>query len=125
MFFIRYLGSLIYDTIIIFLLFFAFTGIIILFNHFQAIPPYSHWYQCSLFSLGGLYYYSSVKFGGQTLGMKAWRFKLVSLNHKNLSILQIVTRSVCFIPAIFISFFCLTSSYTLLNRLTKTHFVMS
>lgn len=122
MFFIKYLGALIYDAIIVFVLFFVITGIIILFNHNQALPPETRWYQFTLILLGLIYYYGSLKFGGQTMGMRAWRFKLSALTSNNLSRQHILRRILYFIPATIAAPFYLKSHYTLLNQWTKTHF---
>ncbi|HAT5042106.1 TPA: RDD family protein, partial [Legionella pneumophila] len=59
MFFIKYLGALIYDLIILFILFFAYTSVLLLFTHGQAIPPATRWYQFSLLSITLVYYYGS------------------------------------------------------------------
>ena len=124
-FFIRYIGALIYDTIIVLVLLFILTGIIVLLNHGHAVPPQTPWYQLTLVGGALLYYYSSMKFGGQTLGMKAWRFKLVAPDQQNLSRQQILTRVLYFIPATLIAPFCFTGNYTLLNWWTKTYFIMN
>lgn len=124
-FFIRYIGALIYDTIIVLALLFVLTGIIVLRNHGHAVPPETPWYQFTLVCGGLLYYYSSMKFGGQTLGMRAWRLKLVGSAQQNLSTQQILRRILYFIPATLIAPFCFTGNYTLLGRWTKTYFIMN
>ncbi|MCL9685239.1 RDD family protein [Legionella maioricensis] len=124
-FFIRYIGALLYDTITVLALLFILTGIIVLFNRGQAVPPETPWYQFILVCGALLYYYSSMKFGGQTLGMRAWRLKLVGLTQQRLSTPQILARILCFLPAILIAPFYFTGNYTLLNRWTKTDFIMN
>lgn len=123
MFFIRYLAALSYDAIIIVVLFFVLTAFFLLFNEGHAIPPATFWYQVSLVAIAVCYYYSSIRFGGQTLGMRAWRFKLSSRTQDKLSKQQILGRILYFIPALLIAPFYLKSSYALLNRWTKTDFV--
>ena len=122
MFFIRYLGALIYDALIICVLLFVLSAILILFNHGQAIPSSTRWYQFTLLVFALLYYGNSMKFGGQTLGMRSWRFKLISVNKNGLSKQQILARILLSIPALFIAPFYFKGSYTLLNRWTKTDF---
>lgn len=122
MFFIRYIAALCYDAIILVVLFFMVTALILALNQGQAIAPSTHWYQLVLIATAFFYYQSSLRFGGQTLGMRAWRFKLSSLNQNNPSSQQILLRILYFIPAFCIAPFYLKSSYTLLNQWTKTQF---
>lgn len=122
MFFIKYTGALIYDLIILFILFFAYTSVLLLFTHGQAIPPATRWYQFSLFIISLVYYYGSIRCGGQTVGMKAWRFKLTTDSNKTLSRQQIIARFFYFIPATLIAPFCLKGNYVLLHQWTQTHF---
>lgn len=122
MFFLRYCGALIYDSIILFVLFFVTTALILLFHSNGAIPPSTHWYQFSLIVVSLIYYYCSIRYGGQTVGMKAWQFKLSTLSQDTLSNQQIILRIVYFIPAILLAPFYFKGSYILLNRWTKTQF---
>lgn len=125
MFLIRYIGSLIYDLIILFILFFAYTAVLVLFTHGKAIPPATHWYQFSLFSISFFYYYSSIRIAGQTIGMRAWQLKLTTDSQKKPSKQQIIARFFYFIPASLIAPFCLKGNYTLLQQWTKTSLKMS
>ncbi len=122
MFAIRYMGAIIYDALIIITLFFTITALFVLMNQGKAIPPATGWYQLTLGILGLGYYYCSLKYGGQTLGMKAWKYRLSSLNHLSLSSSQIVKRVLYFIPTLIIAPFLLQGSYQLLNRWTLTSF---
>ena len=124
MFYIRYLGALSYDVLVQLVLFFVVTAFILFFNQGQAIPPSTHWYQLTLFGIAMVYYFSSMRLGGQTLGMRAWRFKLSTLIQDKPSNLQIVLRILYFIPSILIAPFLLKSSYALLNQWTETCFVV-
>lgn len=125
MFLIRYIGSLIYDLIILFILFFAYTAVLVLFTHGKAIPPATHWYQFSLFSISFFYYYRSIRIAGQTIGMRAWQLKLTTDSQKKPSKQQIIARFFYFIPASLIAPFCLKGNYTLLQQWTKTSLKMS
>lgn len=125
MFLIRYIGSLIYDLIILFILFFAYTAVLLLFTHGKAIPPATHWYQFSLFSISFIYYYSSIRIARQTIGMRAWQLKLTTDSQKKPSKQQIIARFFYFIPASLIAPFCLKGNYTLLQQWTKTSLKMS
>lgn len=123
MFFIRYLAALSYDAMIMIVLFFVLTAFFLLCNGGHAIPPATLWYQISLLGIALSYYYSSIRFGGQTLGMRAWRFKLSATPQAQLSRQQILGRIVYFIPTLLIAPFYFKTNYTLLNRWTKTEFV--
>lgn len=123
MFFLRYLAALSYDALIMIVLFFVLTALFLLCNGGHAIPPASLWYQLSLLGIALSYYYSSIRFGGQTLGMRAWRFRLSAATQDPLSRPQILGRILYFIPTLFIAPFCFKSNYALLNQWTKTEFV--
>lgn len=122
-FFIRYLGAVAYDAIIVTVLCFALTAFFLLFNDGQAIPPDTFWYQLSLISIGMAYYYCSIQYGGQTIGMRAWRFKLISVEDDRPSAKQIAARYFGFLPTLLISPFFLKLNYTLLNKWTNTEFI--
>ncbi|CAM2920494.1 RDD family protein [Legionella worsleiensis] len=122
MFFIRYLAAVCYDIIILFVLFFSLTALVVLVNKGHAIPPSTLWYQLLLSGIGLLYYQSSIRFGGQTLGMRAWRFKLMTVDQKRLTNQDIFLRIVCFIPALLLAPVYMKSSYSVLNRWTNTSF---
>ncbi|KGP63134.1 hypothetical protein EP47_14040 [Legionella norrlandica] len=122
MFTIRYVGSLIYDLIILSIIFFSYTAILLLFTHGKAIPPATCWYQFSLFSISFIYYYNSIRCGGQTIGMRAWKFKLTADSQKKPSRQQIIARFFYFIPSIFIAPFYLKGNYKLLHQWTRTSF---
>jgi uncharacterized RDD family membrane protein YckC len=123
MFFIKYLAALAYDAMILLVLFFTITALILLFNHGHSIAPGTLWYQCALIGTVFFYYQSSIRFGGQTLGMRAWRFKLSTLDQGKLSNQQIVLRILYFLPALFMAVFYLKANYTLLNQWTRTDFI--
>jgi uncharacterized RDD family membrane protein YckC len=123
MFAIKYFGSLLYDVIILTVLFFAYTALALILNNNKAIPPETLWYQLSLLSLLFLYYFLSMRNGGQTIGMKAWRLKLVDKMNTHLSSRQILARFLAFIPAHIASFFCLKWSYSLLNQWTNSNLI--
>lgn len=106
-------------------LLFVLTGLIVLVNHGHAVPPETFWYQFTLVGVAVFYYYSSMKSGGQTLGMKAWRLKLVALDRQKLSTQHILARILYFIPATLIGPFYFKGNYTLLSRWTKTYFILN
>ncbi|WP_298622720.1 RDD family protein [uncultured Legionella sp.] len=123
MFFMRYLAALFYDAMILSVLFFTVTALMLPFNHHHAIAPGTLWYQCTLMFTAFIYYQSSMRFGGQTLGMRAWRFKLTTLTKETLSNKQIVLRILCFLPSFFMAIFYFKASYMLLNQWTRSDFI--
>ena len=98
MFYIRYIGALLYDGIILIALCFFFTALCLVCRSGRSIPPASLWYQLALFFLAFGYYFISHLRAGQTIGMRAWHLKLVSLKG-NLSKKQILMRFLLTIPA--------------------------
>ena len=76
---IRFISALIYDLIIACTLLFAFTAICLIANKNQAIAPGTPWYQISLVVIVLLYYVLSLRYGGQTIGMRAFRLKAPNL----------------------------------------------
>ncbi|WP_226905498.1 RDD family protein [Legionella antarctica] len=123
-FFIRYFGALIYDAIIVLVLLFVLTGVIVLFNNGHAVSPETPWYQFTLAWVALFYYYSSMRSGGQTLGMRAWRIELVARDRQKLTRQQILSRILYFLPATFIAPFCFTQSHIILGQWTKTYFIV-
>lgn len=123
MMFLRYWGSFFYDTLIITILCMVLTALILIITHGRAIDPATSWYQLILVSVILIYYYTSIKLGGQTIGMRAWRFKLTSSNQIRITKQQILLRILYFIPSILIAPLYLKLHYTLLNKWTDSHFI--
>lgn len=125
MFYLKYFFALCYDAFIVCALFFAFTALCLLFRKGLAIPPSSTWYQLSLLMLYFLYYYLSVKYGGQTIGMRSWTFKLINSQKETLSLPQIFLRLVLFIPAALLAVFLLKNPARLLEQWSQTKLIHS
>ena len=73
---IRFFSAVIYDLVIVCTLLFAFTAICLFVNKNQAIAPGTVWYQISLVMIVLLYYVLSLRYGGQTIGMRAFHLKI-------------------------------------------------
>lgn len=73
---IRFFSAVIYDLAIACTLLFAFTALCMLANKNQAIAPGTLWYQISLVVIVLLYYVLSLRYGGQTIGMRAFHLKI-------------------------------------------------
>ncbi|WP_133128321.1 RDD family protein [Legionella nagasakiensis] len=120
MYFIRYLGALIYDALVLLTLFMVFTALCLLGRHGKAIHPGTYWYQLSLLSIIYYYYFLSYRYGGQTIGLRAWKLKLVSHTFP-LKQKQILARFLLTIPALFYGAASLKNPRTILKHWTKCH----
>ena len=74
----RRLAALLYDTLLIAGLFIGFTFIVVLARDMRAVAPESGWLPFSLLAIGALFYAWFWTHGGQTLGMRAWKIRLVT-----------------------------------------------
>lgn len=119
MFALRYMGSVIYDLLALLVIFLAITAIILLCRNGTAIPQGALWYRALLLLCAFSYYYYSLNLGGQTLGMRAWRLKLVSTSAKQLSAKQIVQRLSFAVAALPLAPFYAKKGY-ILNSWSKT-----
>ncbi|QRN02708.1 hypothetical protein GH742_01815 [Legionella sp. MW5194] len=75
--FFRLLAALFYDLIVLCSLLMLATAIAVYFNQGQAIPPASRGYQSLLVTIMGAYFILSFRYGGQTIGFKSWRLRLI------------------------------------------------
>lgn len=119
---IKCIAAILYDCFILVSLFFAFTACCLFATHNQTIMPHTRWYQLSLGGIYCLYYLISVLHGGQTLGMRAWRLKIVSPNN-HFKLLACVARLTLFLPACLFSMITLSSLQKNLFRWTKTQLI--
>jgi len=123
MYYIRYFGAQIYDVFILVALFFAYTAACLMVRHGLAIPPHSHWYQASLFAIVYLYYIGSYQSCGQTIGMRSWHTRLISLD-KPLRQKQILGRFFLSLPALVWALVRCTTPGKVLRQWTKSEIVM-
>lgn len=124
MFYIRYLGAQMYDGMILVALFFTFTAACIMARHGVAIPAQSFWYQLALLTITYGYYALSCQYGGQTIGMRAWHIKLVSLNGR-LSQKQLLGRFFLTIPAGIYAVIRFKSPLKIVQHWTKSQVITS
>ncbi|ASQ44899.1 RDD family protein [Legionella clemsonensis] len=115
----RYIAAQIYDSFILTALSFGFTAICLLTTHGMAIAPATKWYQYSLLTLFIGYYLTSIRHGGQTIGMRAWRLQLISDNGK-LNWWQAAGRLILVLPALAGGLLRFRNPQQLLYRWTKT-----
>lgn len=122
MFYIWYIGALLYDGIMLVALFFFFTALCLLCRDGKAIPSASLWYQLALLLLIFGYYFISYQRGGQTIGMRAWHLKLVSVD-PFLSKKQILTRLFLTVPACVYGLLQLKNPAQLLRDWTQSYMI--
>lgn len=79
---LRRLLAMAYDGLLMFALLMVASALLIPFQHGQAVAPGNHLYQLYLLYVMYLFLAWFWVHGGQTLGMKAWRIRLVSDDDK-------------------------------------------
>jgi len=89
--FLRRLGSITYDLLLVFSFVFFMAGIVILINQKEPITNNLFFY---LLTLPVIYFYFSVSWvkGKQTLGMRAWKFEIIQKDGKNITYKQSLIR---------------------------------
>ena len=117
------LGAVFYDGLILTSLLLLFSLIAVSFNHGQAIPPHTLWYQLLLLAVVFFYSFGLLCSSGQTMGMKTWRLKLVDEQGQPPSFSQLVKRLILMLPAFLVGSCTLTRPERWLNRWTACHFV--
>ena len=77
--FARRLMAMLYDAFLQVALLFIITGLTLAVRGGEAVPPNSGWYQGLLLLVSFLYFGWFWTHGGQTLGMRAWRVRVVTV----------------------------------------------
>jgi len=116
----KYLFAVSYDLFITCALLMAFTLVCLIIRNGSVIQPQSHWFQLCLMLIWFLYYSFSLKLGGQTIGMRAWRLKIVSVNTGSLTWYQIGLRTLLMLPALIQGALLLKSPGMILANWSKT-----
>ena len=83
-------AAFLYDCLLLVALFFIITSIAIAFNHGNAIQSFA--YYLFLLIVAFLFFDWFWRHGGQTLGMRAWRIKVESLDSQTITFKQSITR---------------------------------
>ena len=73
----RRFGALGYDLLVLAAVLMCFTLIVVLARGFRAIDPGTWWFEICLLGISVLFYCWFWTHGGQTLGMRAWRIRVV------------------------------------------------
>jgi uncharacterized RDD family membrane protein YckC len=76
----RRLAALAYDALLVGGLVFVFTLLVVLVRSGRAVDPGTLWYRASLVAVAFAFCGVSWTRGGQTLGMRAWRIRVVALD---------------------------------------------
>ena len=91
---IRRLAAVVYDTLLLVALFFLFTVMLLPFTGGEAIASGNLLFTLYLLVISYLYFTWQWIHGGQTLGMKSWRVKLIGENQIGISWLSASKRFV-------------------------------
>lgn len=119
---LKRLGAIIYDSFLVFSLIF-FTGLIIVITIQQETKNILFFFTM-LVSFFGYFIISWVR-GGQTIGMKAWGFKIVQLDGSNITYKQSIIRLALALPSLFLFFFVFLNKEKLAlhNYYSKTYLI--
>ncbi len=97
---IRRLGIMIYDYFLVFALLFLATAIAVKVNHNQQISAENLYFKFYLLFICCGFYVGFWLRAGQTLGMKAWKTRIVDFNNQPLSLYRALLRFTFAIPSI-------------------------
>ncbi len=78
----KHFAAFVYDIFPILGILILTSGTILVFRSGNDVQPYTWWFILITYLEVALYYIYSWKIGGQTIGMKAWKIKLKSLNEQ-------------------------------------------
>lgn len=74
----RRMGAVAYDALVLLAIWFLATALALPVNGGKAIPPGNPWFSAYLAGWALLYFCGSWRWGGQTIGMRAWRIRLLA-----------------------------------------------
>ncbi len=98
----RRLGALFYDGLLILALWFVLTALLLPFTGGEAMPERGpwHWAYQALLGLSALAFFLGFwRKGGQTLGMRAWRLRLVDEAGQTPTVRAMLVRALWAIPS--------------------------
>lgn len=96
----RRLAALFYDSLLLLAVLFVATLLVLPFNNGQAIQANNAFFSTYLFITSFFFFGWFWMHGGQTLGMRAWRLRLIRIDGKPLSWWHALLRFMCAIPAL-------------------------
>jgi len=80
--FFRHMAIIAYDALLLLAILFLATAIVLPFNNGEAFTSSQYFFPIYILLISFLYYGWFWTHGGQTLGMKTWKIKILTLNHK-------------------------------------------
>ncbi|MGZ8165141.1 MAG: RDD family protein [Methylobacter sp.] len=83
--FLRRLAAVFYDLLLLIALFFVATALLLPFNEGQAFTAKQFFYPIYLLVVSFFFYAWFWTHGGQTLGLRAWKIKVLTLNREPIS----------------------------------------
>lgn len=89
---LRRLGAILYDSLLLFALFFIATALVLPLTGGQAIAPHNPFYTSYLFLISFFFFAWFWTHGGQTLGMRAWRIRVQQRNGSPITWTQALLR---------------------------------
>jgi len=89
----RRVAAFIYDCLLLVAVFFVLTAVAIGFNQGNAIE--NHGFKLLLYVVGFVFFSWFWRHGGQTLGMQAWRIKVISTNEQQITYWRCLKRYFC------------------------------
>lgn len=89
---LRRLGAVLYDSLVLLALWFLATAILLPFTHGEAIHSGNPLYQTYLFLISFAFFAGFWTRGGQSIGMRAWRLKVVGRDGKPVTLWNALLR---------------------------------
>jgi uncharacterized RDD family membrane protein YckC len=99
----RRLGAIFYDSLIIYTLWVVATFIAVALNHGKAIPPGNIPYRLTLLAILFFYFVMFWMRGGQTVGLRIWRCRLVSTDEHPVGFVQASRRFIWAMPSLLLA----------------------
>lgn len=93
------LAAFLYDALLLIALWFVVGGIAVIINGGEGIADNNPFMRAAMFLIWVWFNVHFWRRGGQTLGMRAWRLRLLTTNGENLSLLQCLLRLVAAVPS--------------------------
>lgn len=90
--FLRRLAAIFYDLLLLIALFFVATALLLPLNAGQAFTAKQFFYPIYLLVVSFFFYAWFWTHGGQTLGLRAWKIKVLTLNREQISWKQALLR---------------------------------
>ncbi|MCP5326945.1 MAG: RDD family protein [Oceanospirillaceae bacterium] len=93
-------AAMTYDLLLLMALWFIIGAVFVAVNGGESISPHNPLLPSLLFIASFWFYSYFWRRGGQTLGMRAWRLRLINTTGKPLSLTQCLLRFMCAIPSL-------------------------